>query len=117
MSEDMDMDAGMGNDMEITDDDRLWAMLAYILSPLLPIILLLIEDKKDRPFIKAHNMQALVLGLVSVVIATLLGWLVFPLCLNLGLFIYAIYLGMQAYQGKLVTIPVITDLVKSQGWV
>ena len=112
MSEDMDM----GSDMEITDDDRLWAMLAYILSPLVPIILLLIEEKKDRPFIKAHNMQALVLGLVSVVVATLLGWLVFPLCLNLGLFIYAIYLGMQAYQGKMVTIPVITDFVKGQGW-
>ena len=112
MSEDIDM----GSDMEITDDDRLWAMLAYILSPLVPIILLLIEEKKDRPFIKAHNMQALVLGLVSVVVATLLGWLVFPLCLNLGLFIYAIYLGMQAYQGKMVTIPVITDFVKGQGW-
>lgn len=112
MSEDMDM----GSDMEITDDDKLWAMLAYILSPLVPIILLLIEEKKDRPFIKAHNMQALVLGLVSVVVATLLGWLVFPLCLNLGLFIYAIYLGMQAYQGKMVTIPVITDFVKGQGW-
>jgi len=112
MSEDMNM----GSDMEITDDDRLWAMLAYILSPLVPIIILLIEEKKDRPFIKAHNMQALVLGLVSVVIATLLGWLVIPLCLNLGIFIYAIYLGIQAYQGKMVTIPVITDLVKGQGW-
>jgi uncharacterized membrane protein len=112
MSEDMNM----GSDMEITDDDKLWAMLAYILSPLVPIIILLIEEKKDRPFIKAHNMQALVLGLVSVVIATLLGWLVIPLCLNLGIFIYAIYLGIQAYQGKMVTIPVITDLVKGQGW-
>ena len=112
MSEDMNM----GSDMEITDDDRLWAMLAYILSPLVPIIILLIEEKKDRPFIKAHNMQALVLGLVSVVIATLLGWLVIPLCLNLGIFIYAIYLGIQAFQGKMVTIPVITDLVKGQGW-
>jgi uncharacterized membrane protein len=112
MSEDMNM----GSDMEITDDDKLWAMLAYILSPLVPIIILLIEEKKDRPFIKAHNMQALVLGLVSVVIATLLGWLVIPLCLNLGIFIYAIYLGIQAFQGKMVTIPVITDLVKGQGW-
>jgi uncharacterized membrane protein len=106
----------MGSDMEITDDDKLWAMLAYILTPIVPIILLLMEDKKNRPFIKAHVMQALVLGVISMVIATLLGWLVFPLCLNLGIFIYAIYLGMQAYQGQMITIPVITDLVKSQGW-
>jgi hypothetical protein len=44
---------------EVTNDDRLWAFLAYILSPLVPIIILLMVDKKDRPFIRAHNMKAL----------------------------------------------------------
>jgi uncharacterized membrane protein len=112
MSEDMNMENGM----EITEDDKLWAMLAYIFSPIVPIILMLMEDKKNRPFIKAHNMQALVLGLLSTVIAMVIGWLIVPLCLNLALFVYAIYLGLQAYQGKMVTIPVITDLVKNQGW-
>lgn len=27
-----------------------------------------------------------------------------------------IYLGFQAYQGKIVQVPVITDFVKNQGW-
>lgn len=40
---------------EVTSDDKLWALLAYIFSPLVPIILMLMEDKKNRPFIKAHN--------------------------------------------------------------
>src|SRR3972149_3824243 len=51
---------------ESTSDDRLWAALAYVFSPLVPIILLLWEEKKQRPFIKAHNMQALFLGIFEV---------------------------------------------------
>jgi uncharacterized membrane protein len=47
---------------EVTSDDKLWAALAYVFSPLVPIIIMLLEDKKNRPFIKAHNMQALVWG-------------------------------------------------------
>ena len=33
---------------EITSDDKLWALLAYILSPLVPIIILVMEDKKNQ---------------------------------------------------------------------
>jgi hypothetical protein len=29
---------------DITSDDKLWALLAYVLSPLIPIIILLMED-------------------------------------------------------------------------
>ena len=116
MSDDIDI---MNDEMNLegpSDDDRLWSMLAYIFTPLVPIIILVMEDKKDRPFIKAHNMQALVLGIVNVVIAVFFGWLIVPLCLNAALFIYVLYLGFQAYQGQKVTIPVITNFVKSQGW-
>ena len=103
------------NDMEITDDDKLWAMLAYILSPLVPIILLLVEGKKDRPFIKAHNMQALLWGLANVVIGGVLSVFLCGLP-SLAMWALGVYWGIQAYQGQLVTIPVVTDFVKSQGW-
>ncbi len=53
---------------DITSDDKIWAALAYIFSPVVPVIILLMEDKKNRPFIKAHNMQALMLGIVLWVI-------------------------------------------------
>jgi uncharacterized protein len=101
---------------DVTSDDKLWALLAYLFSPFVPVILMLMEDKKNRPFIKAHNMQALVLGAVNLVIAIFLSWLVIPICINIGLGIYQIYCGIQAYQGNLVTIPVLTDFVKNQGW-
>jgi uncharacterized membrane protein len=106
----------MGGGMEITSDDKLWALLAYLFSPIVPIILMLMEDKKNRPFIKAHNMQALILGIINVVIAMVIGWLIIPLCVNLALSIYLIYCAIKAYQGELINIPVLTDFVKNQGW-
>ena len=101
---------------EVTSDDKLWALLAYLLTPIVPIILMLMEDKKNRPFIRAHNAQALVVGIINMLIAILIGWLVVPLCLNLAIAIALIYWGIKAYQGELVTIPVITDFVRNQGW-
>jgi len=93
---------------EVTSDDKLWALLAYIFSPLVPIILMLMEDKKNRPFIRAHNAQALILGIISV--------LTYGICIGLLVFLYQLYLGFQAYQGKTVEVPVITNFVKGQGW-
>lgn len=101
---------------EITSDDKLWALLAYVLSPLIPVIILFLDDKKNRPFIKAHNGQALVLGIVNVVLGILVGWTVVLSCVPLLIWIYMVYLGIQAYQGQYVTVPVITDFVKNQGW-
>lgn len=103
---------------EITSDDKLWALLAYVFTPLVPIIILLMEDKKNRPFIRAHNAQALAWGVVNMVVGTVLSVLLI-VCFGAPSFIiWAIgaYWGYKAYQGEYVTIPVITDFVKKQGW-
>jgi uncharacterized membrane protein len=91
---------------DATSDDRLWAALAYVFSPLVPIIILLMPDKKDRPFIKAHNMQALVLGILTLVLSAA--------CIGILVWFYALYCAYQAYQGYLVEIPVITGMLKNQ---
>lgn len=101
---------------EITSDDKLWALLAYVLSPLIPVIILLLEDKKNRPFIKEHNTQALILGLINLILGTILSFTVVLACVPFLIWIYMVYLGIQAYQGQSVTIPVITDFVNNQGW-
>lgn len=103
--------------IDVTSDDRLWAFLAYLFSPLIPIVILLMEDKKDRPFIKAHNLQALVVGAVNVVIGLILGWTIIFSCIPLIIWLVMVYWGIQAYQGKYVTIPVVTDFVRNQGWI
>jgi uncharacterized membrane protein len=101
---------------DATSDDKLWAMLAYILTPIVPVIILLMEDKKSRPFIKAHNAQALVVGIVNVILAVGLGWTVFLTCVPVLVWFVCIYWGIQAYNGKYVEIPVISNFVKNQGW-
>lgn len=93
---------------DVTSDDKLWALLAYILAPLWPIVILVMPDKKNRPFLKAHTVQALILGIITVITSSF--------CVGILVWIYAIYCGVQAYQGKLVEIPVITNMVKGQGW-
>ena len=102
--------------MDVTDDDKLWSLLSWIFAPIVPIIMLLLEDKKVRPFIKHNAIQALAVGIVlaisSVLMSVVIGCITTPL-----LIIYEIYLAIQAYQGKWVTIPVITDFCKGQGWI
>lgn len=114
MSDDIDVTNDEMNLTGPSDDDKLWALLAYVFSPLVPIIIFLLEDKKNRPFLKAHNAQALVWGVLSVLIGTIST----PLCgiPGLAMWVVAIYWGWQAYQGQDVTIPVVTDFVKGQGW-
>ena len=61
---------------DATSNDKLWALLAYIFTPLVPVIILLMPDQKDRPFIKAHNMQALAWGVVLYVVSFILSFVV-----------------------------------------
>ena len=101
---------------DVTSDDKLWVLLAYVLAPIVPIIILFMEDKKARPFIKAHNAQALVLGIILALLGILIGWTVFLSCVPFLFWLLMIYYGIQGYQGKYVTIPVVTDFCQRQGW-
>jgi len=99
---------------EITSDDKLWALLCYLLSPWLSLVILLfLQDKKERPFLKYHYMQALAWGVVWYVLGILvIGCFLSPIAL-----IGSIYFGVKAYQGEYVVIPLLTDFMKKQGWI
>lgn len=108
----------MAQSTDVTSDDKLWALLAYVFTPLVPIIIMLMPDKKDRPFLRAHNVQALVWGLVNAVLGSILSTVLF-FCFGLPWLVIwgiGVYWGFKAYQGQYVTIPVVTDFVKKQGW-
>ena len=102
--------------MEATSDDKLWSLLAYVLTPLVPVIILLMEDKKNRPFIRAHNAQALVVGAVNFVLGIVLSATLVLACVPILVWFVCIYWGIQAYNGKMVEIPVISNFVRNQGW-
>ena len=99
---------------EVTSDDKLWAALAYVFAPLVPIIILLMEDKRNRPFIKAHNVQALVMGVIMSVALPVIA----VVTLGCGglLWFVMLYWAYKAYQGEEINIPVVTDFIKGQGW-
>ncbi len=103
--------------VDITDDDKLWALLSWIFSPIVPIIVLLLEDKKQRPFIKYNAIQGIVVSVVGYVISAVLSAVVVGCFTGLALLVYIIYLAIQSYQGKWVTIPVVTDFCVNQGWI
>jgi uncharacterized protein len=99
---------------DITSDDKLWAALAYVFSPLVPIIIMFMEDKKNRPYIRAHNAQALVMGIVMAVVVPIIA--VPTLGCGSLVWLIMLYWAYKAYQGEMINIPVVSDFVKNQGW-
>ncbi len=101
---------------EVTSDDKLWVVLSFLFTPLFPLITLLMEDKKNRPFIKYHNVPALAFGIVEAAISIVLSFIPYVACLGGLLWIINIVLAVKASNGKQVDIPVITEFCKSRGW-
>lgn len=103
---------------DVTQDDKLWALLSYIFSPVVPLVIMfLMTDKKDRPFLKYHSMQALLFGVVGVIISAIASFTVVLACIVPPLYlIAAIFFGFKAYQGNYFEIPVVTNFAKNQGW-
>jgi uncharacterized membrane protein len=99
----------------ISSDDRLWAALTYIFSPLIPIILLVLDDYKNRSYIRYHSIQALVVGIVLSVLVPIIAILTAGCGVILWLIMF--YWAYKAYQGEWVEIPIVTNFVKNQDWV
>ncbi len=102
------VDAPVGGDA-VTEDDRLWALLCHIFCPLVGIIVLLLDDKKDRPFVKYNAVVSIILGIVA--------FILIPFCgIGFLVWFYVIYLGIKSYQGEWIEVPAVSDLVREQGW-
>jgi uncharacterized membrane protein len=114
---------------DVNDNDRLMSLLAYILSVVVPIIILISEEMKNRPFQRYHAIQSLGLSVASLIygiVACLLYTLLTAISAGiLGVCLWVIFLvplvpmilyGIKAYQGEWVVIPVLTEFMKKQGW-
>ena len=102
---------------EITSDDKLWAAIGYPI-PILPIMVLLMEEKKDRPFLRFHAIQSLAFNaavwvLITIFIAVTVGFGVF--CAPL-LWLVTLWPAYDSFQGNYTEIPVITNFIKGQNW-
>jgi len=101
---------------EVTSEDKLWVVLCILFTPLFPVITLLMNDKNSRPFIKYHNIPALILGVVEVIVAIILSFIPVVSCLGGLLWIINIVYAVKANSGNNTDIPVITEFSKKQGW-
>jgi uncharacterized membrane protein len=126
-------------DSAATPDDRLIALLSYasqvVIPFIMPIIVLISESSKRRPFQRYHAVQSLALaavfglfgmalGVGSMIlwVVPIIGWLVsvltacmIPILWAMGV-IAMLYYGYQAYQGKRFAIPGLTGFLRDQGW-
>jgi uncharacterized membrane protein len=100
---------------DVSSDDKLWAALSYVFSPIVPIIMLLMEEKKARPYIKYHAVQSLVIGIVLAILVPIIA--AFTLGCGAILWFIMFWWAYKAYQGEKFEIPVVTNLIKNQGWV
>lgn len=104
--------------MEVTSDDKLWAALSYALAPIVGVIVLLMEDKKSRPFVKFHAVQSIVASVAVWVVVMVIATVTFGIggfCAPL-VWIVFLYWAYKAYQGESVNIPVVSDFIRNQGW-
>jgi uncharacterized membrane protein len=107
------------------DNDKLIAALCYPIAIIVSLVVLL-TDMKNRPFLKYHAMQALIVDIVLwvavFIISAILAAVTFGIGACISPILWVIVLGVtiywayQAYQGQWLVIPVITDFAKKQGW-
>jgi uncharacterized membrane protein len=99
----------------VTSDDKLWSALGYPI-PVIPIIALLMEEKKNRPFIKFHAVQSLILNVVLWIVMFVLAiTVVGAICAPL-VWLVTLWPAIDSYKGNYTEIPVITKFMKNQGW-
>ncbi len=102
---------------QITNDDKLWAALGYPI-PIVAILALLMEEKKDRPFVKFHAVQSIVFNVAIWVIIIILS----AVTLGIGavcapiVWLVTLWPAFDSYNGNHTEIPLITDFIKNQGW-
>lgn len=102
---------------DVTDQDKLMAAIAWVI-PILAIVILFVEDMKNRPFQKYHAVNSLIFSVAFFVILSILSVVTFGFggCLGILWFV-VIYWAIKAYQGEWVEVPVVTNFAKKQGWI
>src|SRR5512144_3177931 len=105
---------------DANDNERLMALLAYVLSPVMSIVILLVESMKSRPYQRFHAIQSLGLGIAIWLVVIILSVVTCGfggLCAPLAWILF-IYYGIVAYQGTgtYFDVPWLTQFMRQQKW-
>ena len=101
------------------EDDAAWFIVAYVLSIVTGIVVLFLKGN-DGKRIRFHSMQAIFLGILMIIVDIVFGLLTFGsffigilgILLNVFIWLYGLYVGLEAYNGRDISIPVIGDYAK-----
>jgi len=97
----------------ITQEDRLYGALCLATVGVLGVLALSQEARRSRPFIRYHAVHSVALG-IPLILVGLTG----PgICLTLPAWLVLLFLALRTYRGATLTVPVLTDFLKNQGWV
>ena len=117
-----------------SSDDRIWAGAAYLSQALVPVlvpaIMLVSENNKDRPFQKFHAIHALALFAISV-IYEIVAAIVYAMltAISAGCFgcilwpvflvpiVALVYYAYLSYSGEYFEVPVLTEFLRDQDWI
>ena len=120
--------------VESTSDDRLMSMLAWLTMailqlPIVSIIQLVSTGAKDRPLQRHHAIMSLmfyVVGIAYEIVAAIVFTIISAVTLGCGaaclwiiFFVpqaFALYFALQAYNGKLIELPLLSNFARQQGW-
>jgi len=115
--ENLDFAGTNGYDQTINMDDKLWASISYLL-PIFAIIALRNKDKRDRPFIKYHAVQAIAFSIVLLLLILFITIVTFLFGSISSLIWFAmLWPAYDAYKGNYTKIPYVTKYILKRGWV
>lgn len=105
--------------MATKEDNAPWFIIAYVIPILTGIIVLFLKGDDDKR-LKLHSIQAILLGIAFVVLWIIFGALtfflfflwVFTSLILLLIWLYGLYVGLEAYRGRDMVIPKITELAR-----
>lgn len=101
-------------------DPKLVALLCWIFAPLTSIIFMLLDDTKDDEFIMFNAKESLWYGVAQIVLSfasfiiviPFIGWVISCIIwlLQIAMFVGRIIIGVKAYNGEKVVLPIIGDM-------
>jgi uncharacterized membrane protein len=100
------------------NNNKLLAALGYPIPPI-ALIVLLMEDKRNLPFLRFHAVQSLALSVVIFVAGIILSAVTLgfgAICTPL-LWLVTFWPAYDSYNGNYTEIPILTNFLKKQDWV
>lgn len=90
--------------------EREWYIFAYLLEFISGIVIYFTKGQEDRRLL-FHSVQAVIIGIIVLALSAI----IFPIAWLIAVlgWVYCMYIGIEAYNGRDVEIPIISNMASS----